>query len=50
MKREEQERKEKIAKDKREAEEKRINDLVLIVTFIHRLYFNVRSKFLIDIF
>jgi hypothetical protein len=37
MKREEQERKEKIAREKREAEEKRINDLVEIVIFIYRL-------------
>ena len=33
MKREEQERKEKIAREKRETEEKRINDLVEIVIF-----------------
>lgn len=37
MKREEQERKEKIAREKREAEEKRINDLVEIIIFIYRL-------------
>ncbi len=34
MKREEQERREKVAREKKEAEEKRINDLVKIIIFI----------------
>jgi len=36
MKREEEERKERVAREKREAEEKRVNELVRLIIYIKK--------------